>query len=263
MNPTIRVGLEGGRRPVIAACRSQSIPVLVSANSLWSAKRKRFGGWNTYAGLDVALDSGGFVAMRRFGGYRFTVAEYAALAQQMRPTWWAQMDFCCEPELCADRAGIWKRIDSTAEHLRACQDAANVAQIQPPLIVLQGWKPSDYTQGPIYEQDYNWPELVGVGSVCRRSLTGPDGLLSVIAALDKVLPPHTKLHLFGVKGAALARLAGHPRFGSMDSMAWSFRARMHAREKKVSCNGDLRAAFMLDWRQKQLTKGETAQLTLL
>jgi hypothetical protein len=73
------------------------------------------------------------------------------------------------------------------------------------------------------------PALVGVGSVCRRDLSGRAGLLAVVEALDRALPPRTRLHLFGVKGSAIRRLAGHPRVPSVDSMAWDLAARYAAR----------------------------------
>ncbi len=248
----VRIGIEGGRRGLIETAAALGAPVLISANSLW--RNGRFCGWRSYSGLDVALDSGGFVAMKRYGGYRWSIEEYVALAKAMRPTWWAQMDFCCEPEIAGNQAVVWRRIDMTARHLQECQRIARAEKVAPPLLVLQGWKPTDYTKGPIYEQDYQWPSLVGVGSVCRRNIHGPDGLLAVISALDKALPVHVQLHLFGVKGAALSHLKGHPRFASMDSMAWSLAARWDSYKTGTSCNGEKRVRFMRDWYLTQTAK---------
>jgi hypothetical protein len=245
----IRVGIESGRTAVLARAKLIGAPILVSANSLW--RHGQFIGWRAYEGFDVALDSGGFVAMRRYGGYRFTPEQYGALVAQMRPTWWAQMDFCCEPELAANRSAVAKRIDATARHLEACRRVATELSIEMPLLVLQGWKPQDYCQGPIYEQNYQWPDLIGVGSVCRRNVNGPDGVLAVVDAIDRVLPANVKLHLFGVKSAALKALRHHPRFESMDSMAWSMRARWHAIENGLPCSGEMRADFLQSWYKRQ------------
>jgi hypothetical protein len=44
--------------------------------------------------VPVVLDCGGFLAMRRYGGYRWTVTEYLDLAVMLRPLWWASMDWC-------------------------------------------------------------------------------------------------------------------------------------------------------------------------
>jgi len=40
-----------------------------------------------------------------------------------------------------------------------------------------------------------WPALVGVGSVCRRSLSGENGLMRVLDTLEGVLPTHVRFRL--------------------------------------------------------------------
>lgn len=251
----IRIGIEGKRLPILNRIRSLALPVLVSANSIWNDDKQQFGlVWRNYAGLDVALDSGGFVAMKRYGRYRFSPEQYAALARDMQPTWWAQMDFCCEPEVASNRAEVTKRINRTAEHLRLCRTQAVAFGISEPLIVLQGWKPEDYVSGPAWDGGFEWPNLVGVGSVCRRHLHGDNGLLKVIGVLDRKLPPHVRLHLFGVKGIALRYLASHPRFASMDSMAWNMEARHNARRAGVPASNEFRAANIEPWLNRQTPK---------
>lgn len=249
----IRVGIEGGRRPVLERARLLGAPLLVSANSLWNDKRKRFGAWRCYAGHDVALDSGGFVAMARYGGYRWTADQYASLAAELKPSWWAQMDFCCEPEIADLRSKVFARIDQTVEHLHTCQRIAGGLGIPAPMPVLQGWIPSDYCQGPIFDPSFVWPALVGIGSVCRRQVDGPAGILAVVSALDRKVPAGVKFHLFGVKSASLCRLLSNydHRIGSIDSMAWSTRARRIAFETGQACNGELRADTMAAWYVRQ------------
>lgn len=249
----IRIGIEGKRLPVLEKIRAMGLPVLVSANSIWNDKKKRFGVvWKYYEGLDIALDSGGFTSHRHYGGYRFSPAEYAALAKEMQPTWWAQMDFCCEPEIAANQREVFRRIDLTVEHLHACNIEAHKNEIQKPLIVLQGWRPIDYVCGPAWENSFDWPSLVGVGSVCRRHIHGPDGLLAVLAMLDRKLPEHVKLHFFGVKGYALRFLTYHPRFASMDSMAWNIEARHMARRAKVPGTNEYKSRNIEPWVKKQI-----------
>lgn len=251
MRPTIRIGIEGNRAQVMDYIRANRRPVLVSANSLWRSN-KFSDSWKSYAGLDVALDSGGFVAMKLFGGYRFSVEQYVELAAAIKPTWWAQMDFCCEPEVAANAGEVSKRIDKTAEYLRACQSVAARIGVASPMIVLQGWKPADYVSGPAFDNpDFVWPKMVAVGSVCRRNLCGPDGLLAVIGKIDAKLPGHVKLHLFGVKGAAVGRLKDHPRFGSMDSQAWARAARWEAYHSKEPCDGEMRKRNLQTWDSAQ------------
>lgn len=92
------------------------------------------------------------------------------------------------------------------------------------------------------------PELVGLGSVCRRDIHGPEGLLAVLAALDKALDPHVKLHLFGVKGVSIDHLDPYlHRVKSIDSMAWSYGARKKAHVEGVSKTVDLQAKKLRDW----------------
>jgi hypothetical protein len=40
---------------------------------------------------------------------------------------------------------------------------------------------------------------VGLGSVCRRHLHAPDGIVAIVRALDEIMPAGVQLHLFGVK----------------------------------------------------------------
>lgn len=258
----IRVGMEGGRRAVLDRARELGAPILISANSLWNNRRRQFSGkWKCYSGFDLALDSGGFVAMRQFGGYRWTVRQYVELAKAIHPTWWAQMDFCCEPELAADRAAVATRIAATAHHLRECRSIASGENVPAPLPVLQGWHPVDYCQGPIYERDYPWPDLVGVGSVCRRQVGGRDGLMAVVEALHGCLPAHVKLHLFGVKSTALEKiLIEFPdRVASMDSMAWNYGSRLEALHAGIVHTNAVRAASMAQWFQRQTARVESTR----
>lgn len=262
----IIAGIEGNRGAVIAKAKAMTAPVMLSANSYWNDQRGRFSpSWRKCAGLEIHLDSGGFVAMARYGRYRFSVEQYTQLAAEMRPVWWAQMDLCCEPEIAANRAEVFRRIDQTAANLRACRAEATRVGTSAPLIVLQGWNPSDYVSGPAFDDSaFEWPEIVGVGSVCRRQMGGPDGLLAVIGKIDAKLPLHVRLHLFGVKSKGAEVLRNHPRIYSVDSMAHSRAAREHAKMEHVPCTNEMRAEFMVRWLAKQRVRisnaGDTPDL---
>jgi hypothetical protein len=94
-------------------------------------------------------------------------------------------------------------------------------------------------------------KMVGIGSVCRRHLHGPDGLLAIVEALDRVLPEGTVCHLFGAKGSALPALeqAGLAhRVGSTDSMAWDMAVR---RAMPVGRTQIMRARAMVDWHARE------------
>jgi len=114
--------------------------------------------------------------------------------------------------------------------------------------ILQGWTPQEYVTCAHWLPLHEWPDLVGIGSVCRRSLHGSTGLLAVLDAVDAVLPEHVRLHLFGVKSQALEVIAGHPRIASVDSMAWDMAARAGRRTGRTA---QYRAGHMQEWFRRQ------------
>lgn len=277
-NPRILVGLPYSTRgALLDATHALVAPVLISAGSCYREGRGLLppgdAAWMAYG---ASLDSAGFTAMMQ-GGYRWSVDEYVDFIVQggtaggTRPfawSWWSAMDFCCEQEIAANRDEVERRIDATIASLGetlACVDEwrdEGAGALPDPLPILQGRTVADYTRcadGLARElraagRD-GLPELVGVGSVCRRQLHGPEGLLPILSGLDRALPPHVRLHLFGVKGDVLSHLGGlRRRVASVDSMAWDFAARMDARKAGVSCTVERRAAAMRDWYRRQVDK---------
>jgi hypothetical protein len=216
--------------------------VLLSAGSLWEEGRFVPPGSAVWRCRSVALDSAGFVAMKLHGGYRWTVAEYVALAAAHPWAWWSQMDLCCEPEIAGDAVTVAARVEGTVQLLRACREEA-AGKCGEPMPILQGWGPDDYRRcGDGFDAVLSgvWPDLVGLGSVCRRKLGGPAGLWSILANVDRWLPPRVKLHLFGVKGDALPELRQNPRIASTDSCAWDLATRKQViagRKKHMQATG--------------------------
>jgi hypothetical protein len=275
--PVMRVGLPevNGRLPT--AAERLGLPVLVSASRLWDARRRRFRarGENTWE-LDIALDSAGFTVMKQWGGeYPWSVEEYVHLGLFDTWAWFSQPDLCCEPEIADSAAEVERRVAQSADLLaeardiarelrsRECarlgvsfgasayQDCMGPEGMKWPMPVLQGWLPEHYRDS-VRRVDAvlggRWPEMVGVGSVCRRDIHGEDGLLSILAALDEVLPEDVGLHLFGVKGGAVPHLTPYlHRIASLDSMAWDFAARRSQHRKPA----DLAP---MDWRIQHMTR---------
>ena len=92
------------------------------------------------------------------------------------------------------------------------------------------------------------PSLIGVGSVCRRSLKHPThGLHAILAGLEGNLPEGSKLHMFGVKGSVLNELKMLDWIASADSMAYDFGARIKARKEGRSNTMAHRASEMSQW----------------
>lgn len=273
-NVLVRAGLVSAAGRMAFGMEARGLPVLVSANSLFDHKRGIFRKIpDALTDLDWALDSAGFVAMARYGKFPWSVAQYVDLALLSGCTWWAQMDCCCEPEIAADRDVVRARVKATSQLLSMCRntyiDATDANRYlrdftPEPMPVLQGWLPEDYRESAELANwvlNGKWPDLVGLGSVCRRHLGGEAGLWRVLAAVDHVLPPHVRIHAFGVKGNALARLAEHPRIFSTDSCAFEFRARVVSREAGISKSIDLRLGVLDQWMSKQVPAG-TEQLQL-
>jgi hypothetical protein len=255
----VRVGLPltGGR--LVAAAREQGYPVLFSANAFamtYPRGHERVGFFKGFRkpqldqleGLDVALDSAGFVAAAHYGDYRWTLEDYYDLVQAYPWTWHAALDFCVEPGVASDRPLRLLRLAATANMLARCRREAAYRGLPPPMPVLQGWTVADYLQCVEWLPLLEWPELVGLGSVCRRPVGGPDGLLSILEAVDRVLPSHVRLHLFGVKSSALDQLRRHPRVASVDSMAWDSQARA---ERRTGRDMAFRISHMKAWADKQ------------
>lgn len=223
------------------------IPILISASVFWrwgpGGPTSRTGQFKEPSGRlgdipDIALDSAGFTAQSKWGGYPWSWAQYVELAAMLRPTWWASMDLCCEPEIAADRSEVGRRIWETTTNLVMlltqvdCWRARGLDWLQDPTPVLQGWTPDDYCRSAgqigswLAKLGREWPALVGVGSVCRRT-TG--GIADILDAMDRELPTHVRTHWFGAESAAVRMLAAHPRAASTDSMAWDYAARMGKR----------------------------------
>lgn len=96
-------------------------------------------------------------------------------------------------------------------------------------------------------------ELVGIGSMCRRHLQGPHGILHVLNALDRAFEGSAaRFHLFGLKSQAIAIAAQHPRVASADSQAYGTAARQDARKAPISKSDAMLARVMARWHQRQL-----------
>ncbi|PLX77030.1 MAG: hypothetical protein C0607_02810 [Azoarcus sp.] len=107
--------------------------------------------------------------------------------------------------------------------------------------VLQGWTPAEYVTCAEWLPLFDWPELIGIGSVCRRQVHGGAGILAILEAVDAILPKHVRVHLFGVKSTVFDLIAHHPRVASVDSMAWDVQARA---ERRTGRNMDFRIGHL-------------------
>jgi hypothetical protein len=183
------------------------------------------------------MDSGAFMELKLFGGYRDDVATYAAHIRR-----WARcgrlvaavgQDYMCE-QFMLDRTGMdvatHQRL--TIERYDALIEEDTGVYILP---VLQGYKPEEYVSHiaqygkrlhpPTWDEEtQRWiGPWVGVGSVCKRNANVADIEEVLIAITDA--RPDLRLHGFGVKTIALESSIVRSCLHSADSMAWSFAAR--------------------------------------
>ena len=203
--------------------------------------------------------------------FPWSYAQYLEFANTCGASWFSSPDLCCEPEISSSPEEVDFRIRATATLLEGCLqtlyawanelaktcDASTVAYlVRPPVPVLQGWAASDYLRSldllhQVWQRWEPWlaqPALIGLGSVCRRSVNHPThGLLAILEALGPQLPKEAKLHLFGVKGTCLDSVKRMPFIASADSMAYDFGARMRAVKAGKSNTLENRCAEMTRW----------------
>jgi hypothetical protein len=238
--------------------------VLVSANAL-SRWRTDEDGYRAWAGFDlrplrlvaqhaVALDSAGFVAARRYRGFPWETEDYLDLAASAPWLWWASQDWCVEPELAGDRDAVFDRISGTVRLNTQCLIGAERRGIRHNFVpVIQGWEPLDYARCIERMPFVREFPLVGVGSMCRRHVGGPNGILAVLETLAGAFAgSETRFHLFGLKSQGMQLAALDPRVASCDSQAYGLAARQDALRLRISKTDRMLAGVMRDWYERQM-----------
>jgi hypothetical protein len=238
--------------PILERIRKMGLPVLISANAMpiarWtkqqSWERREFIGFEAtnlshLNGLEVCLDSAGYVAMKRYRSFPWTVRQYVELAASHPFRWFAAMDKCVERDIARNRDEVLDRISGTLNLYRECRREAERHGISDRLMpVLQGWTSDDYLRC-LDRMPANPLGVMGVGSMCRREVAGSEGIVATLDAIDRALGPDpVRLHLFGVKTQGAEAVRGHPRIASFDSQAYG----SEARDKAFKANGALKKA---------------------
>lgn len=279
----MRVGIPhtGGRLAFHAF--NEEFPAMVSANAFWRPGSQSFQmpDATNLTEIDYALDSAGFVAMNLWkkkgtqpgmaGVFPWTYEQYLELAAISGASWFSAPDMCCEPEIAANQEEIDYRINATAtllegslrvtyawqnELAKTCSTRTVANMVRPPVPIIQGWSASDYLRSleltmAVWQRWQPWlaaPALIGVGSVCRRTLNHPThGLYAILAALEGHLPRGSRVHLFGVKGASLKKIKLLKWVASADSMAYDFGARVKAHRSGISNTIEHRSDEMSRW----------------
>lgn len=246
--------------PILERVAQLRQPALISANCLsrWSNRRgwREWTGWrkgqlrNAHRLPALHLDSAGFVATSHYGAFPWTIANYVTLAASYPFRWWASADYCVEAEIASDRTQVIERLSRTIAANRECRRYADDHGILSTMMpVIQGRRASDYERCA----DGLWgmierAPLLGVGSMCRREVFGPEGLIAVVEHLDRILPAAIQLHLFGVKGPAIPYLLPFgKRIRSIDSQAYGTTARHEALKRDISKSDHFVADHLEAW----------------
>lgn len=286
----MRVGIphRSGRLAFHACQRGYS--AMVSAQAFWCRRTAAFRmpEASDLFDLDFALDSAGYTAMKLWKGrgrqpgmagiFPWSYSQYLEVANLVGCSWYSAPDLCVEPDIATNQEEVDFRINATATLLegclrvlyewqnqlaRDCSPAVVANLARPPMPFIQGWAPADYERSleltlQVWGRWRPWlasPVLLGIGSVCRRSLRHPDhGLEAVLTRLAKVWPSGPRAHLFGVKGTALGELQAMGWVASADSMAYDFGARIKARKKAMSNCIAHRCAEMDSWMSRALAR---------
>lgn len=196
------------------------VPILLPASS-WSRKGLNKPALPAHVSIRAA-DSGGFVASRIWGEYRYSLERYVQWLASWSPQWAACMDYCCEPELAVVTRE--RQDKTTANILRAWAEYRSVPWAWVPTI--QGLEVEDYHRHALELKDTiedmrayyagNPAFRVGIGTLCRRADSSL--IRSIVATVSSVLPD-IPLHLWGVKLESLWTLDMR-HVVSTDSAAW-------------------------------------------
>jgi hypothetical protein len=177
----------------------------------------------------VAADSGGFVATRIWGDYRYNLHQYADWLSTSNPDWAAMMDYCCEPEITGKNDGVIRerQARTTENAWKAWWQYQDVEWAWVPTV--QGWNVEDYIRHakalrPLicamqrhYKSVGNPYFRVGIGTLCARA--NSEMIRRVVKAVRWELP-RVPLHLWGVKLKAVHPLLASQGVVSVDSAAY-------------------------------------------
>ena len=165
-------------------------------------------------------DSGAFHLIRTHGYYPHTHEQYRGWLEVMRPTFFTQMDWPCEPDVLAS-SGLTVR-----EHQRRsltsadeCADFDMEGLWSKFVPTIQGWRVDEYLKAAEdLEAAGLWRPYMAIGSICRR---GQERQIKAVIHALREFSPKTRFHGFGVK----SRPKILELLWSADSFAWRFNAR--------------------------------------
>lgn len=179
-----------------------NLNVMFSATSYWNGQtwRKPIKKFPKKCGLKW-LDSGGYLALLKWGHYPFSVVNYANLVIVLQPDFYATMDLACEPSLICNSVidSVNNRIKMTVKNAVALGEYEN--QLPGTMVpVIQGYTLPEYLSCiDLHYQNGTIRDYMAIGSMCRR--ISNKELHSLIPGIYQHAKDAgaTKLHFFGLK----------------------------------------------------------------
>ena len=181
------------------------INVMYSAAGFWNERKKEWRKGKKFRrsfGLRF-LDSGGYLMLLKYGHYPFSVVNYANLVARLNPTFYATMDFACEPDLISQESvrlrSVASRIEGTVKN--AVKLAEWEGQLPGQMVpVIQGYTIDDYLHClKLHNEAGTIRDYMAVGSMCRR--TDGNEISEIVTQLFYAANRYGvyKLHYFGLK----------------------------------------------------------------
>jgi len=167
-------------------------------------------------GKEWFMDSGAFTYLRNSGKFPFTYGEYLRVVDKFQPSLFANMDWCCEPDIVkATGLSVLHHIAHTVDNGRQLIDFDKKRFV----MVLQGWTIEDYMTCIDYVREQGlFTELIGVGSVCIRK--NPKEVFKLLKSVRAVIPDWCNIHCFGLSIDMLQYKEIYDRLESVDTYAW-------------------------------------------
>ena len=187
------------------------------------------------------MDSGAFTYLKENGKFPYTVGSYLGAVSKFNPSYFACMDWCCEPSVrIRTKHTVDAHIALTVESGMELIDFDKNRFV----MVIQGWEWNDYISclEQIKEQGLFTP-VMGVGTICGR--TDAKQVFDILKSIRAEIPDWVKLHCFGLSLNLLRFKEIYDRVDSVDTFSW-------CREFGLTNSGDTdeRAKVLLDYKNK-------------
>lgn len=203
---------------------------------------------------NLFIDSGGYSFIKGMGEYQTPARDYLDYIKDVSPNAFALRDYPCEPDVLEEHNRTIKdHQDMTTDaHIELMNLLESEYAIDAEVVsVVQGRSVDEYLRHLDDLREHGvLTDYVGIGSVCGRHATKE--IKPIVEAIDKATPSKTKIHTFGTKVSCLQQRELVERIDSMDSMAYSFRARADSREKNIMCGWRQHALHYLEFRREVL-----------